>query len=165
MRACDHCGGSMEGKRLNAVYCSRGCKTKASDQRRKDDGRAVTRDRARYPQEAERRRAEAREYLRRHPEKMRAVRRNRKSRIKAKRFLILESEWRRMVARYRHCCAYCGSYSEVLHREHVIPIIRGGRDSIGNSLPACPPCNFRKKAKLLSEWRYCAKGGVPHPIP
>ena len=29
------CGGSLEGMRPHAVYCSRNCKTKASDQRRK----------------------------------------------------------------------------------------------------------------------------------
>lgn len=156
MRVCGNpgCAGSMEGKRSHAVYCSRDCKTKASDQRRKDDGRSVARDRARYPQEAERRRAETMEYLRKHPEKMRAVRRRRKGQLKAESFEFTERDWARMVTRYRHCCAYCKKRSVVLHREHVIPLARGGRHSVGNIVPACPPCNFRKRTKLLSEWRY-----------
>lgn len=153
-RSCGHCGGSLAGKRSNALYCDRICKVKASDARRITDGRSVARDRARYATEGEHRRAYAREYLQNNAEKMRGVRRNRKSRIKAQRFLITDREWARMKARYRHCCAYCSKPSDELQREHVIPLVRGGRDSIGNSLPACPPCNYRKKTKLLSEWRY-----------
>jgi hypothetical protein len=152
--SCAHCGGSMAGKRSNAVYCDRSCKTKASDARRVTDGRGIQRDRARYATEADHRRAYARQYLIDNAEKMRGIRRNRKSLIKAQRFLITDREWARMKARYRHCCAYCGKRSDELQREHVIPIVRGGRDSIGNSLPACPKCNYRKKTKLLSEWRY-----------
>lgn len=86
---------------------------------------------------------------------MRAIRRNRKSRIKANRFEFTERDWARLVARYRGCCAYCGvKPDQPLQREHVIPVARGGRHSAGNILPACPRCNGSKKAKLLSEWRY-----------
>lgn len=60
-RGCAHCEGSLEGKRPHAVYCSRRCKTAASDQRRLADGRAHRRDRARYPREAEHRRSYARD--------------------------------------------------------------------------------------------------------
>jgi 5-methylcytosine-specific restriction endonuclease McrA len=118
------------------------------------DGRQRVRDRDRYPREAEQRREYARQYLRDHPEEMRAVRRNRKSRIQAQRFQFTEKDWRRMLARYRGCCAYCGEKHPKLQREHVIPIARGGRHSVGNIVPACPRCNGSKKAKLLSEWRY-----------
>ena len=37
--------------------------------------------------------------------------------------------------------------------ELIMPIIRGGRHSIGNLLPACGSCNSSKGAKLLVEWR------------
>lgn len=149
----------MEGKRSNALYCSRDCKTKASDQRRIADGRSTTRDRARYAGEADHRRAYARQYLKDHPEKMRVVRRRRKGQLKAAAFEFTERDWARLVERFRHCCAYCHEFSEVLHREHVIPLARGGRHSVGNILPACPSCNYRKKTKLLSEWRYSSRGG------
>lgn len=153
-RPCEHCGKPLTGKRPQAKFCDRSCKSKAKNAELRASGVARERDRARYQREAEKRREYARQYLRDNPERMRAIRRNRKSRIKTQRFLISAREWRRMVARYRHCCAYCGEHSEVLHREHVIPVIRGGRHSIGNLLPACPPCNYRKKTKLLVEWRY-----------
>ena len=38
VRLCVECNGSMPGKRPHAVYCSRRCKTIASDRRRLDDG-------------------------------------------------------------------------------------------------------------------------------
>ena len=37
VRLCVECNGSMTGKRPHAVYCSRRCKTIASDRRRLDD--------------------------------------------------------------------------------------------------------------------------------
>lgn len=162
--AFESCDNSLEGKRPHALYCSRSCKSKACNRRLRDSGVLRDRDRLRYEREGEHRRAYARQYLKDNAEKMRAVRRNRKSRIKAQRFLITDREWNRMKARYRNCCAYCGQKSEELHREHVIPIARGGRDSIGNSLPSCPSCNYRKKTKLLSEWRFSEqrRGGEAH---
>jgi 5-methylcytosine-specific restriction endonuclease McrA len=156
MRSCalDSCGGSLEGKRSNALYCDRTCKTKASDARRIADGRSRQRDRARYPNEAEHRREYARQYLQDNPERMRAIRRQRRLRQKVDRRLFTQRDWRRMKARFDYRCAYCNKRSEDLHREHVIPLSRGGRHSVGNILPACPDCNFSKKTKLLSEWRY-----------
>jgi hypothetical protein len=59
-RACAECGADLSGKRSNAIFCTRRCKVKASDRRRREDGRARVRDHARYPAEAENRRAYAR---------------------------------------------------------------------------------------------------------
>lgn len=64
-----------------------------------------------------------------------------------------ERDWHRLKLRYRHCCAYCGQYSEVLHKEHVIPLGRGGRHSVGNILPACGFCNLSKHDSTVMEWR------------
>lgn len=37
--------------------------------------------------------------------------------------------------------------------DHVVPLSRGGRHSIGNILPACESCNLSKHASYLVEWR------------
>lgn len=66
---------------------------------------------------------------------------------------VQERDWRRLVARYRGCCVYCGERSTKLHMDHVIPLSRGGRHAIGNVLPSCKSCNLSKSAKLLAEWR------------
>lgn len=61
-------------------------------------------------------------------------------------------DWIALLARYRGMCAYCG-IRKAEHRDHVFPIARGGIDSIGNILPACPSCNCSKGSKLLYEWK------------
>lgn len=148
------CGKSLAGMRSHAIYHSRDCKTRASDLRRTADGRGIARDRARYEQEADHRRAYAMKYLAENQERMRAIRRKRKGQIKAQICLVTDRDWRRLVARYRGCCAYCHEPCANLQREHVIPLSRGGRQSIGNLVPACAACNYRKRTKFLSEWRY-----------
>jgi hypothetical protein len=66
---------------------------------------------------------------------------------------VSERDWIRLVRRYRYCCAYCGKRPVKLHRDHVIPLVRGGRHAIGNILPACRSCNSRKCARFITEWR------------
>ena len=68
-------------------------------------------------------------------------------------FKVTPRDWRRMLERFGQACAYCGVVAK-LHQEHVIPISRGGRHSIGNLLPACARCNLSKHDRLLVEWRH-----------
>lgn len=67
-------------------------------------------------------------------------------------FVVLPRDWRRTLERYGHACAYCGSRGP-LTQDHVVPLSRGGRHSIGNLVPACGRCNSSKRNKLLVEWR------------
>ena len=75
-------------------------------------------------------------------------------------FLVTNRDWRRVLLRYDYRCAYCGEATE-LHQDHLIPIARGGRHSIGNLVPACIVCNGSKGARLLIEFRK-AKASVIH---
>lgn len=63
-----------------------------------------------------------------------------------------ESDWVRLLARYGGMCAYCG-VMPAEHRDHVVPIARGGSDAIGNILPACAHCNLSKAKSLIVEWK------------
>lgn len=46
-------------------------------------------------------------------------------------------------------CYLCDSIiPDDWHLEHVIPISKGGHDTVGNIRPACPVCNLRKHDKL-----------------
>jgi 5-methylcytosine-specific restriction endonuclease McrA len=53
---------------------------------------------------------------------------------------------------YNSPCSYCGS-KDSIEMDHVIPLVKGGRHSIGNLVPACAKCNRSKHDKLLVEWR------------
>jgi 5-methylcytosine-specific restriction endonuclease McrA len=48
-------------------------------------------------------------------------------------------------------CFYCGS-KDNLQIDHIIPIAKGGRHSIGNLVMACQPCNGSKNDKFLYSW-------------
>jgi 5-methylcytosine-specific restriction endonuclease McrA len=60
--------------------------------------------------------------------------------------------WQRQLARGR--CHYCAKPipPRELTMDHVLPLIRGGRSSRGNVVPACKPCNCKKKYYLPLEW-------------
>lgn len=79
----------------------------------------------------------------------------------AKSFKINQRDHRSLLARYRNCCAYCnvklaawGRESEnSLQWDHIVPLSKGGDDSVGNILPVCRGCNYNKSAKFLYEWK------------
>ena len=48
-------------------------------------------------------------------------------------------------------CFYCGEESK--HIDHIVPLSRGGRHSIGNLIQACASCNLSKGNKFITEWR------------
>jgi 5-methylcytosine-specific restriction endonuclease McrA len=155
---CAHCGASMAHKRAGAVYCSRSCKSMAGSKRRDADD--PTRNATRYRHERERRIAYAVEYGRRRPEVGRAARAKRKALARNAGVLEVSArDWRRLCARHDWRCFYCGEVKH-LTMDHVIPIIRGGRHSIGNLVPACVSCNSSKSRRFIMEWRVARRGDV-----
>jgi len=64
-------------------------------------------------------------------------------------FLILNKEFTKLN---NQLCFYCGS-DQKLTMDHIIPIVRGGRHSIGNIVVACKSCNSQKGSKTIQEWR------------
>lgn len=66
--------------------------------------------------------------------------------------IVLDRDWIRLVARYGGKCAYCGMRPGST-QDHVIPLIAGGRHTIGNVLPACQSCNSSKRDRFLVEWK------------
>ncbi len=50
-----------------------------------------------------------------------------------------------------YVCTYCGGPHQ--HIDHVVPLSRGGGETVGNLVPACSPCNLSKGARLPCEWR------------
>lgn len=64
-------------------------------------------------------------------------------------FAVLPSEVARLLA---SPCAACGSRESIVI-DHVVPIARGGRHSVGNLQPLCLTCNASKGSSFMSEFR------------
>lgn len=75
----------------------------------------------------------------------------RKERAKA-RELRQSAWWKRKRGEGK--CYFCGRTfpPAELTMDHIVPIIRGGRSTKGNCVPACKDCNNRKKHMLPLEW-------------
>lgn len=60
--------------------------------------------------------------------------------------------WKRKKAEGK--CFYCGREFKPaeLTMDHIVPLIRGGRSTKGNTVPACKECNSKKKYLLPMEW-------------
>jgi len=59
--------------------------------------------------------------------------------------------WKRKRA--KGICHYCGNTfpPAELTMDHLVPLVRGGRSTKGNLVPACKGCNSAKKHKLAFE--------------
>lgn len=173
-RTCGWCGCDISGMKSNALYCSIQHKKNAaaarhrarnpgyyaqySDSPARIAWREANRDRIRAAarEQQARYRAEhpdaARQWWAANPERHRLYQAKRRA-VAAGTWVVTERDIRRLLTRYDHRCAYCGTRPERLHLDHVIPLKRGGRHSIGNLVPACQPCNSSKSARLLFPWR------------
>lgn len=146
-RQCVTCGATVERHFATAIYCSTRCKNRAAEQRRERN------DRARYLAERDRRIAYALQYALDNPDVGQRAKRKRKALLSgAGIFEVTERDWRRLKAQYGGRCAYCHELRP-LTMDHVIPVSRGGRHSIGNLVPACGPCNSSKRHRTVMEWR------------
>lgn len=75
----------------------------------------------------------------------------RKEKSKAQK-LRISQWWKRKCS--DGICYFCGRkfFPRELTMDHVVPLIRGGKSSKGNVVPACKDCNNRKKYLVPSEW-------------
>lgn len=51
-----------------------------------------------------------------------------------------------------YSCAYCGTVSEKLEKEHIIPFSKGGELKRSNIIPSCKSCNCTKNDKSFEEF-------------
>jgi 5-methylcytosine-specific restriction endonuclease McrA len=75
----------------------------------------------------------------------------RRNLIEGSRCVVTTADLRRIVNRFGGCCAYCGAPWKQF--DHVVPVSRGGRHSVGNIVPACVRCNTSKSDAFITEWR------------
>lgn len=61
-----------------------------------------------------------------------------------------EAEWQAKLAEFGGRCAHCGTDQNIT-RDHIIPLSKGGPDTIDNIQPLCYPCNSRKSARMMEQ--------------
>lgn len=114
-----------------------------------------------HPEIIRARNAANRALARAHPEVLRACNAARSARaVGVTDGHVTAEELRTLWLHYEQRCAYCGA-SEELTLDHVMPISRGGSNSIDNCVPACWPCNSSKNDRTYLEWRM----GLPRHAP
>lgn len=107
-----------------------------------------------YAQNREKRIEEIHEYQRHHPE----VKINYRHRYRARKrnapgshtYADLEAIFNKQGGD----CFYCKKHFSIMsdgHFDHVIPLSRGGSDNPDNIVFTCPPCNWRKHARMPKE--------------
>lgn len=61
--------------------------------------------------------------------------------------------WRNSIKeKWNHQCAYCGSKTEDLSIDHIVPQMKGGNDHITNVVCACTKCNQSKGHEQWEQW-------------
>jgi 5-methylcytosine-specific restriction endonuclease McrA len=75
-------------------------------------------------------------------------------RERAKARELRQSQWWKRK-RASGICHYCGAHfpPRELTMDHLVPLIRGGRSTKGNLVPACKGCNAKKTHQLAFEWK------------
>jgi 5-methylcytosine-specific restriction endonuclease McrA len=62
------------------------------------------------------------------------------------------AEWECIKATHNYACVYCGCTDKPLTKDHIIPVIDGGKLVKGNVVPACKSCNSKKGTMSYDEF-------------
>jgi 5-methylcytosine-specific restriction endonuclease McrA len=76
-----------------------------------------------------------------------------------------DAAWLQLLEQQQHRCFYCGEPSGVFHREHRIPLARGGKNNLANIVAARPRCNLRKHILTDTEFFEALRIGATRARP
>lgn len=101
-----------------------------------------------------------RRYQEENPHIARQSSQRRRAKLNELPYTLTLSEWENIKHDFNNSCAYCGlserehltNWSEQLHQEHFIPLVKGGEYTHNNIIPACKSCNASKGSKDFFEW-------------
>lgn len=73
----------------------------------------------------------------------------RASQLKNTRSDFTFDQWVELLGEFNHSCAYCLRSDVKLTMDHMTPLSKGGEHTRSNIVPACKPCNSRKKDRSI----------------
>ena len=75
------------------------------------------------------------------------------------------AHWKRLrlqvLRRDAYTCAYCSDIATEV--DHIVPVVKGGEDSLDNCVAACRKCNIKKKDKDVAV--FLAQPSTPPAFP
>lgn len=83
-----------------------------------------------------------------------------RQRLKANGGKHTAAEWRELLDRFDGRCACCGRGDVPIEKDHVIPVVLGGSNSIENLQPLCGGCN-RRKSRRIVDYRTLFRTALP----
>jgi 5-methylcytosine-specific restriction endonuclease McrA len=87
-------------------------------------------------------------WQKRYPERQRALRMNRRARMKGAQGSHTGQEVLDLLKSQKSLCVYCRiSLKKKYHKDHIVALAKGGTNDIKNIQLLCPTCNMRKNAK------------------
>jgi 5-methylcytosine-specific restriction endonuclease McrA len=91
------------------------------------------------------------QWLLKNPDSMRVARERYRGRKKGAEGAYSVTEWRELKLKHENACVFCfRKEPEIkLEADHVIPLSKGGGNSIDNIQPLCRSCNARKGSTIL----------------
>ena len=107
--------------------------------------------RARWAADPERHRAYSKKYHQAHPEQSRKHVQARLARLAGAEGSWTVEEWKALCEKYGNKCLRCNKPEVTV--DHVVPLSRGGSNSIDNLQPLCGSCNSSKCDRVL-DYRY-----------
>lgn len=152
-KTCPTCGKNFVCKKSHALkttYCSQKCMSIAYRLRmsgaNNPNYKGITDDD---------RRARSRKYRQQRPEAYATVDRNTKARRKLAPGKHTTKDIASIRQRQEGLCATCRcAIHNDAHVDHIIPMAKGGSNSVGNLQLLCPPCNLAKQTLLPIEFRH-----------
>ena len=63
-----------------------------------------------------------------------------------------EAEWETVLEKYNRRCLKCGTTKKIT-RDHIVPVTKGGSNSIDNLQPLCLQCNASKGNREIIDYR------------
>lgn len=86
------------------------------------------------------------------PEKVRAIAKSKKATRRTvernAQGSLSPKEWLSVIEKYGNHCLKCKSTNKIT-MDHIVPLSKGGRNSIENVQPLCVSCNSRKRTKTI----------------
>ena len=64
---------------------------------------------------------------------------------------LTEQQWEISKKYFKNRCCYCGEKTD-LTKDHIKPLVKGGKLTMTNVLPACKSCNSSKNDSEMVEW-------------